>query len=199
MLGTTLATIPADVPYLKADDSLVAVWRERMSIYSGIKVGIAWQGSTTHREDRYRSIPLARFAPLAETPGVRLLSLQKGHGLEQIKTLGGQFEVVDLLGGVDEPDGGLMNAAAILQNVDLVIACDTAIVHLAGALGRPVWVALPTGPDWRWLMERRDSPWYPSMRLFRQRVLGDWTSVFDEMAQALQSGTLPTAASRMKS
>jgi hypothetical protein len=187
VFGTTLATIPADVPYLRADARLVESWREKLAAYRGLQVAIAWQGRTSHPNDPFRSLPLAMFGPLAEVPGVRLLSVQKSPGVEQIAGLGGRFDVVDLQAAIDEPDGDFSHTAAILQNVDLVVSCDTSIAHVAGALGRRVWVALHAGPDWRWLSGRSDSPWYPTMRLFRQSTLGDWHGVIAAMADDLRS------------
>ena len=186
IFGTTLETIPVDVPYLHASTHLIDEWREKLAQYSGLKVGIAWQGSRTYRGDRYRSIPLSCFAPLAQVPGIRLLSLQKGPGVDQISPLRDEFRIVDLGSEIDERSGPFMDTAAIMKNLDLVITSDTVTAHLAGALGVKVWVALRVGPDWRWLAGRQDSPWYPSMRLFRQRIFGDWLPVFEDMANVLK-------------
>jgi Tfp pilus assembly protein PilF len=185
-LGVTLETIPRDVPYLQANAELVERWRADLSGLAGFKVGIAWQGAPTYREDRYRSIPLAAFAPLARVPGVELVSLQKGPGVEQISMLGGSFHVVDLGSRLDERSGPFMDTAAIMKNLDLVITSDTVTAHLAGALGVRVWVALRIAADWRWLTARGDSPWYPTMRLFRQKTFADWSGVFDDMSAELK-------------
>lgn len=185
IFGTTLETVPAAVPYLKARPELVDSWREKLSRYSQFKVGIVWQGSPSYREDRYRSIPLPYFTPLAHVPGVQLFSLQKGPGSEQISSLRNEFHVVDL-GSIDTHAGPFMDTAAIMKNLDLIITSDTASAHLAGALGVPVWVALRIAPDWRWLTHRATSPWYPSMRLFRQKHFGDWPGVFEEIAHELR-------------
>src|SRR5271166_4126010 len=182
LLGTTLESVPADVPYLDAEPQLVEAWRHRLGSYPGFKVGIVWQGNPKFRLDRLRSIPLAQFAPLARVPGVHLFSLQKGPGAEQLAAVTDRFPVTDLGRRLDD----FMDTAAVLKNLDLVISVDTAIAHLAGALGIPVWVALPFVPDWRWLMDREDSPWYPSMRLFRQTRPGQWEDVFQRIAEALQ-------------
>jgi tetratricopeptide (TPR) repeat protein len=184
IMGTTVDTIPADVPYLKADGQLVAQWKEKLASISGLKVGIAWQGSAAFHFDRYRSIPLAEFGPLAEVPGITLISLQKGFGSEQLAEVNGRFSVVDLGPGFDEA-APFLDAAAVMKNLDLVISSDTVTPHLAGALGVPVWLATPFSPDWRWLLGRDDSPWYPTMRLFRQERRGDWRPVFEQMAAAL--------------
>ena len=183
LLGTTLETIPAPVPYLYADAALVRLWGQVLGRLSGFKVAIAWQGNPRFKRDRLRSIPLRAFAPLARLPGVRLLSLQKWHGVEQIAIAG--FPVLDVTKDLDT-HGAFTDTAAILKNVDLVITSDSALAHLAGALDVPVWLALGFSSDWRWLMDRADSPWYPSMRLFRQQENDNWTAVFTRMAEALK-------------
>jgi tetratricopeptide (TPR) repeat protein len=186
MFGTTLASIPASVPYCHADAQLVEHWRKiLLDIGKAFKVGIAWQGTPSYRHDRLRSIPLAHFEPLARLPGVTLISLQKGPGTEQLQAIAGKFTVVDLGGNLDETAGAFMDTAAVMKNLDLVISSDTAVAHLAGALGIPVWTALQFVPDWRWLLEREDSPWYPTMRLFRQTRHGDWDGVFNRVAEEL--------------
>jgi tetratricopeptide (TPR) repeat protein len=181
LLGTTLATVPAQVPYLDADPRLVEHWGQRLRTVCGIKVGIAWQGSKLYLDDRIRSIPLAEFAPLARLEGVRLVSLQKGPGAEQLRRVAGQFSVMDLGGRLDAA-GAFTDTAAVLRHLDLVVTCDSAVGHLAGALAVPVWLALPYVPDWRWLLHREDSPWYPTARLFRQGRPGDWHGVFQRLA-----------------
>jgi tetratricopeptide (TPR) repeat protein len=181
--GTTLETIPSRVPYLAADPQRVEYWRGALGGQTAFKVGIAWQGSPTYLGDCFRSVPLAQFAPLAQQ-GIELISLQKGPGGQQLTELAGLFRVREL-SDLDEAHGPFMDTAAVIQNLDLVITSDTAIAHLAGALGKIVWVALPSSPDWRWLYHREDSPWYPTMRLFRQPSPGDWQGVFHRMAEAL--------------
>jgi Flp pilus assembly protein TadD len=199
IFGTTMDTIPARVPYLSADPALVEHWRSvlsRMGDPDGRRgrpflVGIAWQGSPDHRADRWRSFPLARMAPLAELSGVRLISLQTGHGTEQIAAMRDRFPVVELPGrrGRD-----FSETAAIISRLDLVIAPDTAMAHLAGGLGVPVWVGIPLPADWRWFVGRDDSPWYPTMRLFRQTRLDDWEGVFHRMADQLEALLVRRAA-----
>jgi hypothetical protein len=127
-------------------------------------------------------VPLARFAPLAAVEGVRLVSLQQGHGHEQLAAPAGRVAVVD----VGPRLADFAETAAVLANLDLVVTVDTAVAHLAGALGVPVWVALPFAWDWRWLLGRDDSPWYPTLRLFRQQTAGGWEDVFERMAAALR-------------
>ena len=189
---TNIESVPATTPYLTANAQLAERWRKELaSSDSGrtIKIGIAWQGNPTYGADRLRSIPLRHFAPLAQVGGVRLVSLQKGLATSQIAELQGLFPLLDLSSRLDQDltRGAFMDTAAIISNLDLVISSDTVIPHLAGALGVPVWVALPVVPDWRWLLEREDSPWYPTMRLFRQKAQGQWPEVFERMAAALQS------------
>jgi tetratricopeptide (TPR) repeat protein len=182
---TSLSTVPADVPYLFADPTGQEMWQRELSRYNGFKIGIAWQGNPRYLKDRERSIALIHFAPLARVPGVCLISLQKGAGAEQLKLVTNQFLVIDLGDRLDETSGAFMDTAGVMKNLDLVITCDTAIAHLAGALGVPVWVALASMPDWRWLLHREDTPWYPTMRLFRQTKPGDWDGVFIRMVEEL--------------
>jgi tetratricopeptide (TPR) repeat protein len=191
VFGTTLANVPARVPYIVPDAGLAACWARALAGLDGLKVGIAWQGNPQYRRDRVRSIPLVHFEPLARIAEIRLISLQKGFGTEQLAALDGRFPVLDLGGQLDEQHGGFMDTAAIMASLDLVITSDTAVPHLAGALGVPVWLALPYAPDWRWLLDRQDSPWYPTMRLFRQGEPGDWRSVFAAMAEALEARPFP--------
>jgi hypothetical protein len=173
----------AEVPYLAADRALTESWRGELAKIEGFKIGIAWQGSRDFRLDRWRSIPLAQFAPLARLPGVRLISLQKGFGAEQIATVG--FPVVDLADRLDEAAGPFRDTAAVIMNLDLVVTPDTSVAHLAGALGAAVFVALPAHADWRWQRDRDDSPWYPTMRLFRQTTPGAWSDVFERIVAAV--------------
>jgi Tetratricopeptide repeat len=187
-LGHSPAEFPSIGTYLAADDSLVLTWRERLAAYSGKKIGIAWRGSPKHPADRMRSFSLAEYVPLAQVPGVQLFSLQKGPGTEELLALAGRLNIVDLGRQLDETTGAFVETAAVLKNLDLLIACDTAVIHVAGALGVPVWLALTNTPDWRWLIGRDDSPAYPALRLFRQQSFGDWPGVFARMAADLASG-----------
>ncbi|HWA92038.1 MAG TPA: tetratricopeptide repeat protein [Rhizomicrobium sp.] len=180
--GTRPDTVPALVPYLKPDPARVARWRARIG-GEGFRIGIAWQGNPNTAIDAGRSIPLAAFAPLAAVPGVRLISLQKNEGAEQ--RAGAPMAVEDLGPEFDAGRDAFLDTMAAMQSLDLAISSDTAIAHVAGALDRPVWVALRRVPDWRWMLGRDDSPWYPSMRLFRQQTAGDWDGVFASMRRAL--------------
>lgn len=191
IFATTAVNIPAPVPYLHADPARVESWKVKLSerfqppasSRQPLSVGIAWQGSSKYRRDRYRSIPLKEFAPLSDLAGVQLVSLQKGPGVEQLAEV--NFPVLDLGNDLDQAGGAFLDTAAVMKCLDLVITSDTALAHLAGALGVPVWLALPLVPDWRWLLERSDSPWYPTMRLFRQERLDDWPGVFQAIRTAL--------------
>jgi Flp pilus assembly protein TadD len=180
-LGAPPESWSAAVPYLAAEPERVARWRTRLG-ESGFKVGVSWQGNPSRIEDKGRSAPLSLFAPLADIPGVRLISLQRGVGSEQIGALPA---VEDLGPGLDDGPDAFLDTAAVMANLDLVISTDTAVPHLAGALGRPVWLALRHVPDWRWMTVGDTGPWYPSMRLFRQPRRDDWAPVFAAMAAAL--------------
>jgi tetratricopeptide (TPR) repeat protein len=184
LLKTTLETVPNQVPYISADPERLAVWRHALRHVGGYKVAIAWQGSPKYSGDRQRSIPLSYYAPLASIPGVQLISLQKGFGVEQLGPIAKQFVPVDLGRQIDE-HGAFVDSAAVMQLVDLVITSDTALAHLAGALGVPVWLVLHFAGDWRWLRNRDDCPWYPTMRLFRQATSGDWQGSFERVVTAL--------------
>lgn len=176
--------IPAEMPYLTPEPELVSVWQEELSKFQGVRVGIAWQGNPNYPNDRQRSVPLSMFRCLAEIAGVVLISLQKGPGEEQLGTCG--FPVVDLGSDRDEARGTFMDTAAIVPHLDLVICTDSAIAHLVGALGRPVWLLLGYVCDWRWGTTGERTPWYPTMRLFRQPKRHDWESVFRQVAVELR-------------
>ncbi len=183
-LATRLETIPADTPYVFADPQRVAAWQTRLSGLGGFRVGIVWQGNAKCPGDAQRSIALRHFAPLAELPGVQLVSLQKGPGAEQLEEFK-HWPVLSFGDQLDAAGGAFMDTAAIMQSLDLVISSDTAAAHLAGALRVPVWAVLQAVPDWRWMLDRDDSPWYPEMRLFRQPSPGDWSRVFQQVAEQL--------------
>jgi hypothetical protein len=182
--GTTLETIPAKAPYISPEDGLVWKWRDRLGD-DGFKIGICWSGSLTHLKGHQgRVFPVTSFEPLAKRPGIRLISLQKGDGEGELKSLppGMTIESFDDL---DAGPDAFVDTAAVMTCMDLVITNDTSVSHLAGALGVPTFVALQYVPDWRWMFDRADSPWYPTMRLFRQRTDGDWTTVFREIEAAV--------------
>jgi hypothetical protein len=191
ILKTNEQSIPHDCPYLFPSAQLSAYWARRFPKQPGTRrIGIAWQGNPDHQADAFRSIPLTCFEPLSEVPGIELISLQSGFGTEQLAKWNGSKPIVSFDAEVDKTSGAFMDTAAIMKHLDLVITSDTSIAHLAGALGVPTWLALNYVPDWRWLLHREDTPWYPSLRLFRQDVLGDWGGVFRKIQVALL-GHLP--------
>jgi Tfp pilus assembly protein PilF len=183
--GTTLETIPGETPYLAAQPDRVARWAERIGGH-GFKIGVCWQGRVG-AADVGRSFPLAQFFEILRIPQVRLISLQKGEGLSQVKDLPAGMRLETLGDAFDSENDAFLDSAAVMKSCDLVISADTSVAHLAGALAVPTWVALKRAPDWRWMLERADSPWYPTMQLFRQSVRGDWGGVFADMKTALQS------------
>ena len=188
--GTTLDTIPARVPYLtipqETDTACAIAGKE-----CGLRVGIAWAGSPGHMRDRFRSIPPELLKPLFGLVGAQFFSLQLGSAATaELISVGAS--VIDLAPKIED----MADTAALIARLDLVIAVDTAVAHLAGALGKPVWVMLPLVPDWRWLLDREDSPWYPTMRLFRQSMLGDWVSVVAAVRCALRKEIVNNLASR---
>lgn len=185
LLGINAENCPKTVPYVSADPERVEHWKPKIEKIGGFKIGIGWQGSSTYRGDRLRSIPLKCFQPLAHVPNVTLVSLQKTDGLEQLEEVKDHFPV-QTLEGLDASGGAFMDTSAVMQHLDLVVTCDTALGHLAGALGRPVWSAQSLAADWRWFRNRSDTLWYPTMRLFRQNTLGDWDGVFADMAAELE-------------
>ena len=181
LLHTTPETIPSKVPYLFADPVRVAAWCERLDAClppRTRRVGLAWSGRPTHPNDRRRSLALARLAPLAAVGGVSFVSLQKPLPPSDVPSM-------SLFPGLSDIAGDFGETAAMIANLDLVISVDTAMAHLAGALGKPVWILLPQAADWRWMIARSDSPWYPTARLFRQKTPGDWDPVMAEAAAAL--------------
>ena len=170
--------IPGHVPYIEVPDELANAWRERLSSPAKWNVGLAWAGSNSLHDDR-RSIPLTAFEPVIKSTAVQLVSLQKGDGVEQVGAWRGQIE--DWMDDCDD----FLDTAALVGNLDLVISIDSAIAHLAGALGKPVWLLNRYGSDWRWGLESERCPWYPSMRIFRQRRATGWDGVFAQVADAL--------------
>ncbi|MTJ82605.1 MAG: tetratricopeptide repeat protein [Telmatospirillum sp.] len=187
LFGTTLDTVPADGPYVTADPETVAAWRHRLASLSGVRVGLVWAGAPrsddprAHAVDRRRSIGLRHLQPLLRRAGVSFVSLQKGDAARQIVDLPLDLRPFDPMGGVVD----FADTAAIIANLDLVITVDTSVAHLAGAMGTPVWILSRFDGCWRWLTDRDDSPWYPSARLFRQMVPGDWDSVIARVGEAL--------------
>jgi Flp pilus assembly protein TadD len=182
--GTTLDTIPGKLPYLHADPARTAAWRARLRdlLQPGTRrIGIVWAGRPTHNNDCNRSMRLSALAPITSLDGISLVSLQKGPAQSGIAEYFGRAPLLNL--GAEIAD--FVDTMAIIETLDLIITVDTAVAHLAGAMGKPVWILLPYAPDWRWLLERSDSPWYPTARLFRQPGPGDWASVARRVGEAL--------------
>ena len=180
---TRLETVPAPIPYLRPEPSLVAKWAGRIGT-GGFRIGVGWQGNKLI--NLQRSIPFPCFAPLAAIEGVRLISLMKDQAAIEVEMpAGGRFTIESLGNDFDAGPDSFVDCAAAMESLDLVVTSDTAIAHLAGALGRPVFLTLKRVPGWRWLMLREDCPWYPSMRLFRQAEKGDWESVFMRIASSI--------------
>lgn len=186
--GTTLETIPAAIPYLRPDPARQAAWQARLdaALPAGhLRVGLAWAGRPTHPNDASRSTRLATLAPLAALPGIAFISLQKGPAAAEARHWPGPARLLN-------PEAelhGFEDTAALLPALDLVLSVDTAVVHLAGAMGRPCWVMLPYAPDWRWLAGREDSPWYPSLRLFRPAAPRAWAGLVAGIAALLPGVT----------
>lgn len=178
---TKVETIPNDVPYLKTPNSKVTLWKDRLGIKTRPRIGLVWSGGTAHFKDRERSIPLAMLLPLLDK-NAEFHSIHKEHrdtdkellAIHKDRLRDHSKEIVDF-----------GDTAAIIEEMDLVISVDTAVAHLAGALGKPVWILLPYEPDFRWLINREDSPWYPTARLFRQSSVHDWKSVIATAKSAL--------------
>jgi tetratricopeptide (TPR) repeat protein len=185
--GTTLSNVPTAIPYLSADPKLSARWREVIGP-EGFKIGVCWQskpdGSASSAE---RSFPLRACYGLSQIPTVRLISLQKNYGLEELTALPEGMKVDNLGTDFDSGPDAFVDTAAVMEHLDLIVTCDTSVAHVAGALGRPTCLALKKVADWRWMKERSDSPWYPTMRLFRQRKRTEWDPVFEEMTASLKA------------
>ncbi|MCU0719103.1 MAG: tetratricopeptide repeat protein [Pirellula sp.] len=182
--------VPANIPYLHPSERMIDYWRsalDRTLPPSKLRVGINWQGNPDHQADMFRSFPLNALTPLAQLDEVVLLSLQKGHGVEQLKQWQEKKIIYCLPDDVDQTSGAFMDTAAIIKSLDYVVTSDTALAHLAGALGVKTCLVLGFTPDWRWLLSRDDCPWYPSLKLFRQKNIGDWGPVINEVRQFLAS------------
>ncbi len=181
IFGTTLETIPSEVPYIHTNPAKAEYWQNKLA-GPDFKVGIVWAGSPEHGNDRYRSCSLECFAPLSKIDGVRLYGLQKGRAATQMHQLDGTMAVTD----ISEQFEDFTDTASAIENLDLIISVDTSVLHLAGAMGKPAWALLPYAPEWRWMLNREDSPWYPTMRLFRQNEWGRWEPVFQQVAHELR-------------
>jgi len=187
-LGITEADCPLPIPYLAEDANRAAEWKQRIG-ERGFKIGISWQGALWQGGAAItgRAIPLPVFQALTQIEGVRLISLQKGRGVEQLSSLPPGMAVETLGEDFDARSDAFVDTVAVMEHLDLIVTCDTSIAHVAGARGRPTWIALKHVPEWRWMLEGETTPWYPSARLFRQPTRGDWSSVFAKMASELRT------------
>ena len=183
LLNTNLNTIPSMASYLSVDQRKIISWEKHLA-KDGFKVGICWQGSKA-KIDFGRSFPLTLFEDISKLPNVELISLHKGEGEKQIEDI--NFDLTVLGNDFDKGEDAFIDSAAVISNCDLIITSDTAIAHLAGALGCRTWVVLKKIPDWRWMLDRNDSPWYPNMKLYRQKERDDWEEVFKTIKKDLQS------------
>ncbi|MFA6065887.1 MAG: hypothetical protein WC707_01765 [Candidatus Babeliaceae bacterium] len=186
VFNTTIDTIPHQVPYMFVDDQYIQQWAPAGDSKKALKIGICWQGAL--REDAQtanRSIKLLDLLPVIAIPGVEIYSLQQGYGADQIEDLPKNYHIVTFGENFDKGHGAFVDTAAVIKNLDLVLTIDTSIAHLAGALGVPVWVMLQYASEWRFFLNRSDSPWYPTMRLFRQTQQSDWSPVIQEVVHAL--------------
>lgn len=181
IFGTTLKNIPA-CPYLSVTLERLVKWQQLTSHYSGPRVGIVWAGSSIHRNDSLRSLPLVFLSSFATLTDIVFFSLQMGDAKRQLDLSPLAERVIDLTEQIHD----FADTAALIEQLDLVICIDTAVAHLAGTLGKPVWLLLPYAPDWRWLLERSDSPWYPTLQIFRQKQRGDWGEVMSRVHAALE-------------
>jgi hypothetical protein len=180
-LRTEVATIPAEIPYLTPSAERIAKWRERIESLPSTRIALAWAGSGAHANDRNRSIALSRLTPLLDVKHANFVSIQRELRGEDAEPLARTPRLMHIGDALDDFE----DTAAVAALVDVVISVDTSVVHLAGALGRPTWILLPFCPDWRWLLDRDDSPWYPTAQFFRQPTPGDWDSVIARVKDAL--------------
>lgn len=188
LFGTTLENIPASMPYLRADPSDAQRWRDILKSDRNLKIGLVWAGRPAHPNDRNRSAPVESLTPFSQVQGVSFYSLQKSGPARPKSDPPSGFPMIDLTNDLKD----FADTAAFIANLDLIVSVDTSVAHLAGAMGKPVWTLLPFVADWRWMLDRADTPWYPTMRLFRQPSPGDWNDVIRRITGALK----PLAAAR---
>ena len=189
--ATELSTIPAGIPYVRPDPGHVEAWGQRLRGNS-LRIGLAWAGNPNYPHELWRSLRLDQLAPLTNLEGTTFYSLQMGAPARQVKQLGPRANLIDL----QDEQKDFADTAAIVANLDLVISIDTSVAHLAGAMGKPVWILLNNSPDWRWLLDREDSPWYPTARLFRQSTLGNWQDVVARLEGELRALVARTPGNR---
>jgi tetratricopeptide (TPR) repeat protein len=196
VMNTRIDTVPHEIPYLSADPFLEVYWQEKLAQDTNFKIGICWQGNSEYSTAFLRAAVKSKstqaqlFEPLTHIPGVSVYSLQRITGVDQLATIPTSMKLITFDDQFDNAHGRFMDTAAVMKNLDLIITIDTSICHLAAALGVPVWNLLPTPADWRWMLTRIDTPWYPNMRLFRQPIQGDWHGLMNEVVQALKEQLL---------
>jgi tetratricopeptide (TPR) repeat protein len=193
VMKTRIDTVPNEIPYIHADEKLVAEWKEKLAADKNFKIGICWQGNDNYATPLLRttvaqkSVHPKEFEPICSVPGVSIYSLQKMTGTDQLKEIPSTMHIKTFDGDFDQSHGRFMDTAAVIRNLDLVITVDTSVSHLASGLGTPTWILLPNPADWRWMIDRNDSPWYPNVtRLFKQPTPGDWKSMITEVADELK-------------
>jgi len=191
VFGTSLETVPAEVPYIEAKPELVDRWASRVRNVAGLKVGLVWAGNALHLRDAERSLNLLQLAPLLNVEGASFFALQKGARSEQAE----EYAAANWL-NLGPELANFSDTAAVMESLDLVICVDTSVAHLAGAMAKPVWLLLPKPADFRWMEDREDTPWYPTMRLFRQQTRGDWKGVIERVKDALVQQVKEGAAPR---
>jgi hypothetical protein len=180
-LRTEPGTIPCQVPYLSAKAERIARWRERLAEIPSPRIALAWRGNPHHPNDRNRSIPLSHFEPMLAFADLKVVSIQRDLHNGDAELIARLPRFVHVGGELDDFE----DTAAVISLVDVVLSVDTSVAHLAGALGKPAWILLPFSPDWRWMLERDDSPWYPTVRLFRQAFPSDWAGAIEKVTDAL--------------
>jgi tetratricopeptide (TPR) repeat protein len=193
LMKTKIDTVPNEIPYIHPDEKLVVEWKEKLASDKNFKIGICWQGNDNYATPMLRttvaqkSVHLKELEPLCCIPGVSIYSLQKMSGTEQLKEIPSTMHIKTFDGDFDQSHGRFMDTAAVIKNLDMVITVDTSISHLASGIGTPTWIMLPNPADWRWMIDRNDSPWYPNItRLFKQPKPGDWKSMIAEVAVELK-------------
>ena len=182
IFDTRLHNIPAEIPYIFANPKKTTQWQAEIAPHPGLHVGLVWAGGALHKGNRLRSCSLSTFSSLAECEDVTFFSLQKGEPVQEMKNTPTGMTLVNCSELIQD----FQDTAALIANLDLDVTVDTSVAHLAGAMGKPVWVLIPFNPDWRWMLNRDDSPWYPTMRLYRQSRLGTWADCIERMRQDLK-------------
>jgi hypothetical protein len=184
IFGTTVDTVPGRVPYISVDPDISLKWKNSLTdSNTGYRIGLTWSGGHAIGMYRQRAIPFELFSRLNGLKNLSIYSLQIGNELNETERAKHNIHLVDLTDRIHD----FSDTAGLIENLDLVISVDTAVAHLAGALGKPVWTLLPFVPDWRWMLKRQDSPWYPTMRLFRQTAQGDWETIISMVCDELKN------------